>query len=54
MNKETIKNRISELQKELEKISANGNVIVGAIHDCNYWLAELEKDSDEMPICSGQ
>jgi len=54
MTKENIEKRIIELQKQLEQINANGNAVIGAIQDCNYWLAELEKDSDETPICSGQ
>lgn len=43
MDKEAIKKRLAELQKELEQIQANGNAILGAIQDCKYWLAELER-----------
>ena len=43
MDKEAIEKRLAELQKELEQAQANGNAILGAIADCKYWLAVLEK-----------
>lgn len=46
MTKEAIKKRLAELQKELEQINANGNAVMGAIQDCQYWLAQL--DVEEM------
>jgi hypothetical protein len=48
MTKETIEKHIIELQKQLEQINANGNAVVGAIQDCNYWLAELDKESTNV------
>jgi len=46
MDKEKLEARLVTLQKELEQIQANGNALLGAIQDCKYWLAELEKVQD--------
>jgi septal ring factor EnvC (AmiA/AmiB activator) len=43
MNKAQLEKRIAELQKSLEQVQANGNALVGAIQDCNYWLKQLEQ-----------
>lgn len=41
MTKEQIEKRIADLQKQLGHAQANGNALVGAIQDCEYWLAQL-------------
>lgn len=43
MSKEAIEKRLAELQKELDQVQANGNALIGAIQDCQYWLSEIEK-----------
>jgi hypothetical protein len=52
MNKEVIGKRLATLKEQLKQIEANGNALVGAIQDCEYWLAELEKAEAEstMPL----
>ena len=47
MTKEAIEKRIEELKKQLEQVQANGNALIGAIQDCEYWLKELEKQKEE-------
>jgi hypothetical protein len=41
MNKEAIEKRIAELRNNLEQVTAQGNGIVGAIQDCEYWISQL-------------
>jgi len=45
MNRESIETRLLELQKQLEQVQANGNALLGAIQDCNYWLEVLKRKS---------
>lgn len=47
MTKEQIEKRIAELQKQIEQVNANGNALMGAIQDCQYWLAQLDKPEEE-------
>jgi hypothetical protein len=47
MTKESIEQRKIELQKQLDQLQANGNAVVGAIQECNYWLAEVAKEEKE-------
>jgi len=50
MDKEAIEKRLSELRRELERVQANGNALLGAIQDCEYWLAKLkEKEIESAP-----
>ena len=49
MDKETIGKRLAALKEQLKQIEANGNALVGAIQDCEYWLAEIEKAESTMP-----
>lgn len=44
MNKEQVKQRINELQQELDKSSANHNVLVGAVSELNMWLNKIEAE----------
>lgn len=44
MNKEAIEKRLAELKEQLKSVEANGNALVGAIQDCEYWLAQLNKE----------
>ena len=44
MTKEKLTARKEELLKTREQIIANFNIVAGLIQDCDYWLAELEKD----------
>lgn len=43
LTKETIEKRIATLRKNLEQVTAQGNGIVGAIQDCEHWLAILDQ-----------
>jgi hypothetical protein len=38
MSKEAIEKRLVELRKSLEQVQANGNALIGAIQECEYWL----------------
>ena len=49
MDKERIERRIADLQKQFEQVQANGNALVGAIQDCEYWLKQVEIATDETP-----
>ena len=43
IDKETIEARIAELIKREQALRADLNAVIGAIQDCNYWKAALEK-----------
>ena len=44
---EQLQNNGNALQRELEQLQNNGNAILGAIMDCEYWLAQLENEDNE-------
>ena len=50
MDKEAVEKRLAELRKALEQTQANGNAIVGAIQECEYWLSLLDKEKAEKVI----
>jgi len=43
INKELIMQRIEALTKDKQMLIDNINACDGAIQDCQYWLAELDK-----------
>ena len=47
MDKEAVGKRLTMLKEQLKQVEANGNALVGAIQDCEYWLAEIEKAETE-------
>ena len=47
MTKEKLLAKIAELEQRKAQLLANGNAINGAIEECKYWLAELEKPEKE-------
>jgi hypothetical protein len=47
MNREALEARIAELQKAVDQLHANGNALMGAIQECNHWLAQV--DEPETP-----
>ena len=47
MDRAALERRIAELRKVLEQIQANGNATVGAIAECEYWLAQLDAQEKE-------
>lgn len=47
MDKEKINARLAELEKARQQTLANLNAIIGAIQECNYWLAEADKPQDK-------
>jgi hypothetical protein len=55
MDRQTIGKRLATLKEQLKQIEANGNALVGAIQDCEYWLAELEKaEAESTMLPAGQ
>ena len=50
VTKEVVQERLEALKKQAEKLQADLNATVGAVQDCNYWLAQLEKpDGGDIP-----
>jgi hypothetical protein len=47
MTREQIEARLAELRKELEQVYANVNAYLGAIQDCEYWLAQLDEEENK-------
>lgn len=45
MTEAQIKARIAELQQQLQQVTANGNALVGAIQECEFWLAKLKESN---------
>jgi len=43
MTKEEIQRRKGELIDNREKVMGQANALTGAIQDCDYWLAQLER-----------
>ena len=43
MNKEAITKQIENLMTQGKQLEVQLHMINGALQDCNYWLAELEK-----------
>lgn len=60
MTREAIRERLADLNRQLEQHIANANACKGAIQDCEYWLERMEaeqkpklsrvEDRDEEPI----
>lgn len=51
MDKESVKERLSALRAEFDKVQAQGNALGGAIQDCEYWLKQIElKDAEKDEI----
>jgi hypothetical protein len=46
MDKEKLENRLATLQALLKQIEANGNSTLGAIAECEYWLAQIEQSKN--------
>jgi hypothetical protein len=44
MNKEFIEKRVAQLQEQLKQVEANGNALIGAIAECQYWLSKLQEE----------
>lgn len=47
ITKEAVEKRRAELQANYQQAIANAQAIGGAIQDCEYWLALLEKEADK-------
>jgi len=43
ISKDLILQRKKELEQQRDVTLANFNALLGAIQDCEYWLAELDK-----------
>jgi hypothetical protein len=46
MNKEKLEKRLVELEAQLRQIENNGNAVIGAIQECQYWLAQIEQSKN--------
>lgn len=45
MNKEAINKQIETLMTQGKQLEVQLHMINGALQDCNYWLAELDKQN---------
>jgi chaperonin cofactor prefoldin len=45
MNKEAINKQIETLMTQGKQLETQLHMINGALQDCNFWLAELEKQN---------
>jgi hypothetical protein len=43
VSKEAINSRVAELVKKEQELRSELNAVIGAIQDCGYWLAQLDK-----------
>jgi hypothetical protein len=50
MNKEAIQKQIETLMAQGKQMEVQLHMINGALQDCNYWLAELEKQDAPQEI----
>jgi hypothetical protein len=50
MNKEAIQKQIETLMAQGKQMEVQLHMINGALQDCNYWLAELEKQNAPQEI----
>ena len=42
MDRATVEARLAELRKQFEQVQANGNALLGAIQDCEFWLKQID------------
>ena len=54
MNKEAIQKQIETLMTQGKQMEVQLHMINGALQDCNYWLAELEKQNASEEISDTQ
>jgi chaperonin cofactor prefoldin len=54
MNKEAINKQIETLMTQGKQLEVQLHMINGALQDCNYWLAELEKQDAPQEISDTQ
>ena len=43
MDKEALEQRLAELREIFRQIESNGNATLGAISECEHWLAVIAK-----------
>ena len=43
MDKAKLEQRLVELRASLKQVEANGNALIGAIQECEYWLIQIEQ-----------
>lgn len=43
ITREAIEARLARLRAEYRQLEANANATMGAIQDCEFWLAEMDK-----------
>lgn len=48
VTKEAIEARSLQLQRQAEKLQNDLNATLGALQDCNYWMAQLKAESDNQ------
>jgi multidrug resistance efflux pump len=54
MDKEKLEKRLAELQASLKQVEANGNALLGAIQECQYWLAQIEQAEMSKAVPDGE
>jgi chaperonin cofactor prefoldin len=50
MNKEAINKHIETLMNQGKQLEVQLHMINGALQDCNYWLAELDKPAETTEV----
>ena len=50
MNKEAINKHIETLMTQGKQLETQLHMINGALQDCNYWLAELDKQAEPTEV----
>ena len=47
MNKELLQKRLTVVEKQLEQLMANYNLLIGSKQEIKYWIDELSKEPKE-------
>jgi len=45
ITREQVEERLQTLREQLDQLKANANAVIGAVQDCEHWLAVLESES---------
>ena len=43
ITRQAVEDRRKQLVEQFEKLKSDSTAVFGAIQDCNYWLAQLDK-----------
>lgn len=42
ITRDAIEKRLAILREQLKQLESNGNALIGAINDCEYWLRQWD------------